>query len=246
MIPRVMFVVACSAAAMAAACGNDYRGAGALRANRATLQREVEGLRETVTRLERDHAFLPPGDVIIAVEERVVGELLTAQLPLDADIRQFHLRLVHAEVVFRDSQLIRLAGRLYRRDRPDLAADVSALGAIAAVRIDPATSVLEATVALDHIRIDKLAGLEQLLSEEALDELAFRARQEASGRLPVVRIPVRIQPTIDIPAVAVGPIRLEAASLPLRVSVSSVTAGQGRLWASVHIDAGHFTATGAR
>ena len=47
-----------------AACRDEFAGAGDLRAQRVVLEREVEGLREVVGRLERGAPMLPADDVV--------------------------------------------------------------------------------------------------------------------------------------------------------------------------------------
>lgn len=223
-----------------AACDNRFEGAGELRAAKASLQREVEGLRETVTRLERHETMLPLEDVAIAVEGALIRDIIDAQLPFDADIDTYHLRLSRADVAFQDSPILHLGGSLYRRDNPSLSADVTAVGGLQDVVIDKASSTLRASVVVDHIAIERLAGLESVLSDALLEELARTVRLQVADQLPTVQIPVMVQQTIELPRLRAGPIRLEAASLPLQVSVSRVVAGQGRLWIAVQIKPGDF------
>jgi hypothetical protein len=61
--------------------------------------------------------------------------------------------------------------------------------------------------------------------------------------LPPVQIPVKVQQSIDLPALTQGPVRIDGARMPLQVTVSQVVAGQGRLWIAVHFQAGDFVKT---
>jgi hypothetical protein len=223
-----------------AACDNRFEGAGELRAAKASLQREVEGLRETVTRLERHETMLPLEDVAIAVEGALIRDIIDAQLPFDADIDIYHLRLSRADVTFQDSPILHLGGSLYLRANPSLSADVTAVGAFQEVVIDKASSMLSASIVVDYIAIERLAGLESVLSGALLDELARTVRIQIADQLPTIQIPVKVQQTIELPRMVAGPIRLDAASLPLRVSVSRVVAGRGQLWIAVQIKPGDF------
>jgi len=84
-----------------------------------------------------------------------------------------------------------------------------------------------------------------VLSRSALDEVAREIRLSAAGKVPPIRIPVRIQQTVDIPKLTLGPIQLDAASLSLKASVSQVLTGTDRLWISIHFEPGDFVKTPA-
>ncbi len=59
-------------------------------------------------------------------------------------------------------------------------------------------------------------------------------RLQVKDQLPPIQIPVKVQQSIDLPAVTRGPVRIDGARMPLQVAVSQVVAGQGRLWIAVH------------
>lgn len=230
------------AALLAAACGGPP-GGGALHARKVVLAREAEGLRAVVSRLEQGGAALPEGDVVVSLDESLVRELLGTQLPLEADVERFRVSLDRAGVSFRGSPLVTLQGRFVVRDRPELFGSARILGALAGIRVDPATGTLHASVEADHVDLEKVAGLESYLGADTLDELARRVRGEIAGRLPDVTIPVRVQQRIEVPALTEGPVRIEGASLPLQVGVSSVLAVDGILWVSVSVQPGSFVKT---
>jgi hypothetical protein len=240
LLRQLPFCIVLATALTAAACDNPYAGRGELHARKVALQRQVEGLRDTVARLERNESVLPPDDVAVAVDDTVIRDIIAAQLPFDEDIDRYHIRLTSAEVTFQESQVVRLRGSIYRRDRPDLTAEVTVAGALDKIRIDEITSTLKARIAVDHIGIQKAAGLESVLSESALDELAQAVRLQIADRLPVIQIPVKVQRTIDLPAVELGPVRIDAASLPLQASVSRVIGGAGHLWIAIRVTPGEF------
>jgi hypothetical protein len=225
----------------AAACDRAYDGAGDLRAQRVVLEREVEGLREVVGRLERGEPLLPPDDVAIAVDDSAVRALILAQLPFEADVERFRVRLTDADVQFRGSPTLQLRGRLQVREQPDVTALVTLFGALDDIRVDRATSTLSATVAADHIALDEATGLAAYLSGATLDEAARRIRLAMRPQLPVIRIPVAVREQLDVPAVTDGPVRLAAFRLPLEAAVSQVVAARGRLWASVRVAPGEVT-----
>jgi hypothetical protein len=228
----------------ASGCGGTEE-AGELHARKKTLEREVKGLREVVARLDRGETALPPGDVVVAVEDGLLRKLLEAQLPLEADVDKFHVRLDKAQVVFRGSPLVTLEGQVGLRDQSGLEGELRLLGALDAIRLDPESGTLRAAIAIDHIDLKKVAGLEQLVSGATLDDLAQTLRQELAGRLPPVTIPVKVQQQIELPGLTTGPVRIDGASMPLEVEVSQVLAVGGTLWVAVHVQAGEFVKTSA-
>lgn len=245
---RAGLVAALAAMVAMAGCtrADDGAGAGDLRAQRVVLEREVEGLRAVVRRLERGQPLLPADDIAVAIDEAFVRDLVLAQLPFDADVDRFHVHLASVDVQFRGSPTLQLHGRIQVRDRPDVTAAVSLFGALDDLRIDAGRTTLHARLAADHLTIAEATGLAQYLSGETLDELARRVRIETGRQLPEVRIPVAVQQAIDLPAVTDGVVRLAAARLPLAASISQVVAARGRLWISVHVVPGAFEAPGSQ
>lgn len=238
-IGAAVFVCAFSASA----CKNRYKGAGELHARQVLLRREVEGLREVVARLERQEPMLPPDDMSIAITDGLVRDMIAAQLPLAADVGRFHVRLQDVEVAFRGNSVVRLLGTLHLLKLPALKAQVDVIGALEGLDIDPAAATLSARVAIDHLDIEKVTGLGSLLSGATLDEMARSIRLKIEGRLPRVQIPIRVQQTVDLPAITKGPVRIDGASLPLKVTVSQVMAVRGRLWVALHFEPGRMTKT---
>src|SRR5512144_117648 len=80
------------------ACKSRFEGGGDLRAQRVVLQREADGIRGGVSRLERGEPMLALEDVAIAIDDALVRDIIGAQLPFDADVDRFHLSLKEAEV----------------------------------------------------------------------------------------------------------------------------------------------------
>jgi hypothetical protein len=194
----------------ALSCRSRFEGGGGLRAQRVVLQR-------VVSRLERGEPMLPLDDVAIAIDDALVRDIIGAQLPFEADVDRFHLTLKEAEVHFKGSPIVRLRGSLFVRERPALEAAVTVIGALEDIRVEAASATLRAKVAVDHLGIEKAAGIESILSGA---------------------IPVKVQQGIDLPAVTRGPVRIDGARMPLQVAVSQVVAGQGRLWIAVHFQPG--------
>ena len=227
----------------ALACGSQFKGGGDLRAKKVVLKREVEGIREIVARLERGEPMLPLDDVAISIDDTFVRDLVAAQLPFDMDVDRFHLSLKEAEAQFRGSPVVRLRGALHLKEKPDLEATVNVIGALEDIQVDQSTSTLKARIAVDHIGIEKAAGIERVLAGSTLDEAARLVRLQIKDRLPPIQIPVKVQQSIDLPAVTNGPVRIDGARMPLQVAVSQVAAGQGKLWIAVHFQPGDLVKT---
>ena len=225
------------------ACDSKFKGGGDLRAQKVVLKREVDGLREAVARLEKGEPILPIDDVAIAIDDTLVRDLIAAQLPFEMDVDRFHVSLTEAEAQFRGSPVVRLRGALNVKKRPSLAAAVNVIGALEGIAVDPASGTLKARIAVDHIGIEKAAGIEQLLSGATMDEVARTVRLRIKDLLPPIQIPVKVQQSIDLPAVTTGPVRIDGATMPLQVAVSQVLAGRGLLWISVHFQPGDLVKT---
>ena len=225
------------------ACSRAYEGGGELRARKKVLEREVEALRDSVGRLERKEPLVPARDLAVGIDETLLQGVIAAQMPFVSRIREFQLTLEQAEVTFRGAPTVRLRGRLQREGRLDLEAVVNVAGALDSISVDGGRGALAAKIVVDHIGIEKAAGIESLLSGSTLDELARTIRLQLADQLPPIQIPVKVQQSIDLPAVTTGPVRIDGASMPIAANVSQVFAGQGRLWVAIHFEPGVLTKT---
>jgi hypothetical protein len=241
--PRLCASVCIALLSAAAGCHSEFEGGGALRARRVALQREVASLREAVARLERGEPLLPLEDVVVAIDDAMLRDLIVAQLPFEIEAKGFKATLTGAEVLFRGSPLVTLRGSGSPQNRSALAAAVTVTGALDDVKVDPATGTLRARISVDHLNIEQVAGLESLLSGATLDELARALRLQLADQLPEIQIPVKVQQGIELPTVDSGPVRIAGATMPLEVGVSRVFAGQGRLWISVRVRPGDLVKT---
>jgi hypothetical protein len=241
---RVGWCAAVVTVAIAASgCHDKYKAGGELHGREVVLRREVEGLRVLAARLERHEPMLPAGDAIVAIDDTLVRDMIRAQLPLDADVEGYHLRLERVDVSFRGSPVVRLQGTLHPLRQPSLEAEVEVIGALEQIEVVPGQSTLKSRIAIDHLGIAKAAGLESYLRGSTLDEVARELRIQIKDRIPVVQIPVNVQQVIALPAVTRGPARIDGAMLPLKAAVSQVVAVRGRLWIAVHFEPGVVTKT---
>jgi hypothetical protein len=102
---------------------------------------------------------------------------------------------------------------------------------------------MAAKIVVDHIGIEKAAGIEGIFSGSTLDEVARMIRLQLADKLPPIQIPVKVQQSIELPAVTNGPVRIHGASMPIAAHVSRVFAGQGRLWVAIHFQPGEMVKT---
>ncbi len=233
-------------AVLAAAWGCADRGARErdLEQRKVALGREVAGLRQLAAGLERAEPFVAPDDVIVAIDETLVRDLIAAQLPFETEVERFHVRLTGAEVRFHGSPVVHLHGEARLREGPAIAGTLSVLGAIEDITIDGTSGILRAKIAVDEISIEKAAGLEAWLSAGALDELAIRLRSGLVALLPPLEIPVSVRQRLELPAVTTGPVLIQAAAMPLRAAVTRVVAGRGTLWIGVRVQPGDVVPAG--
>lgn len=216
-----------------------------LQAQKAQLERELEGLRESVALLDQGTSIFPPSDIAIGIDQTLVRRLISGVLPFTIKVDPYTLLLDKVEVSFMGAPTVRLHGRVTRAGLLTLDGAATALGSLTDIEVDATSSTLGARISFDHLEIHEAAGLETLLSGSTLDDVAGRIRKEAASQLPALAIPVRVQQDFTLPAVTDGPVRLEAARLPVGARVSRVFATEGRLWVAIHLTLGSFTRTGA-
>jgi hypothetical protein len=236
--------MAMAAIALSAGCSRGGQEAADLHARMSVLEREVVGMREVARRLEGGEPALPDEDVIVALDESLVKEMLEAQLPFETEVDDYRIWLDQAEVRFRGSPGVTLRGGIALKDRPGLSGQVRVIGALERIEVNPETGVLEASVAIDHLDLIEVLGVEGVLGGSVLNTLAQTIRHQLDGRLPGITIPVKVEQGIELPSVTDGPVRIQGATMPLGVGVSRVLAGQERLWVAVHFEPGEFVRAG--
>jgi len=223
------------------ACEDDdrYEGAGALREQQVVIEREVNGLRDIAARIDAGEPLFPASDIVVAVDDTFVQELLSAELPLEIAVESFRVSLTGVKVAFNGAPLIELQGHVVREGSVAVEGDVRVLGALSDLAIDAEASVLRASVAVDHLAIDRVSGLEAFVRGSTLDEVARTIRLQMASRLPTLQLPIAIQQTITVPGLTEGPVTISAARLPLTASVSRMLAGRGRLWVALNVGVGN-------
>lgn len=222
------------------ACGGESTDGGQLHATKVVLERQVEGLRTLVARMEDGASVVPPDDVVVAIDQELIRDLIMAQLPIEVAAGLYQVWLDEVEVTFEGSLLVTLRGGIAVRMLPFLSGSVRLFGTLEDVRVDEASGTLRTSVAIDHLDLVELAGLERLLPQGRRDELARTVRLQLDGRIPEISLPVEVSQSVDLPAVTDGPIRIQGARLPLEVAVSEVLAGPGQLWVAIRVSPGEF------
>jgi len=163
---------------------------------------------------------------------------VSARLPITIASAPYRVTLTAAEVGFSGAPIVRLRGTIARDGVVTLEAAASLIGALSDIEIDRTTSTLRATITADHLDIERVTGIEAILSGASLDDVARLLRRAVAEQLPTIEIPVRVQEDISLPDVTQGPVRLSAARLPIKAMVSRVVAAERRLWISLQVDIG--------
>lgn len=222
------------------ACAREdpYEGADAYREQQVVLEREVQGLRDIISRLDAGDALLPASDIIVAVDDTFVQELLSAELPLEIAVESFRISLTGVKVAFAGAPLVELRGHVVREGVVAVEGDVRVIGALSELVIYTESSMLRASVAVDHIAIDRVSGLDAFVSGSTLDEVARTIRLQMASRLPTLKIPIAVQQWVNVPGLTEGPVTISPARLPLNASISRTLAGRGRLWVALHVEVG--------
>jgi hypothetical protein len=236
--------IALAIGVLATGCKAD-RGEGALHAQLTAREREAEGLRASLARSDRGEPILPEDAVVVSVSESVIKEFVDAQLPFEVEAGSFKVSLAQADAVFKGSPAVNLTGAIAPTGHPDLVGEVRAQGALEDIKVDPESGTLRAIVAIDHVDLVKMAGLEKFIGAGSLDALARTVRKHLEGHVPEVQIPVKIEQGIELPSVTQGPVLIQGARMPLEVAAADVFAGGGLLWVAVKVVPGELVKTAA-
>jgi hypothetical protein len=211
----------------------------------ATLERQVQGLTALLAEAEAGALFPDaPDRVLVLVDQALVQRLLTALTPSEHVVAdRYHVVVTGARVVFEDGlALVRLDGRasLAGVAESDVFADLTVVGDLELPLEQQKRDVLRARIhvlAVDARQVTVGARSER--AEELVEDLS-RTKLEAFAALASsLEIPVRQEQEVTIPAVGPeGPVRIAAASLPLRLALLSVRAFHGKLWIATRASIG--------
>jgi len=220
-------------AALAVGCGEHT-----IVAEEAILERQIAALEELVERAERG-ALLPEGDLVVSVDEEWTRSVLALELPREEILAEtYRVRVDAADVRFRDGLgLVRVDGRVSpaREQTDSVFADLSVWGSFDVVELDRASGVLRGRVRPLAFEVRDVALLvTNPLGRQLVEELGREQIDTFSALGLSVEIPVRLDQTLELPGLGPdGPVQFPGARLPLSLSVSGMTALDGRLWVSV-------------
>jgi len=211
----------------------------------ATLERQLQGLTGLVAEAEAGALFPDaPDRVLVLVDQGLIQNLLTALTPSEHVVaNRYRVVVTGARVVFQDGfALVRLDGRasLAGVAESDVFADLSVAGDLELPLEQQKRDVLNARIhvlAVDARQVTVGARSEK--AEELVEELGRTKLEEFAALASSLEIPVRQEHEVTIPAVGPqGPVRIAAASLPLRLALLSVRAFHGKLWIAMRASIG--------
>ena len=203
----------------------------------ATLERQVQGLAGLVAEA-KEGALFPdaPDRVLVLVDQGLIQRLLTALTPSEHVVAdRYHVVITGARVAFEDGfALVRLDGRATFAGiaESDVFADLTVVGDLELPSDQRKRDVLTARIHILAVDAREVAVVARSRRAEALvEELGRTKLEEFAALASSLEIPVRQEHEITIPAVGPeGPVRIAAASLPLRLTLLGVRAFHGKLW----------------
>lgn len=210
-----------------------------LSAREAVLLRQRQGLDALIARAGRGPLIPLSGDhAVVIVDQELVRSLLGALVPAEHLIAgRYRVQVANATVAFEDGfALVRLDGRASMAGaEAEVFTDISVFGDLEVLRAQPTSEVLEArihVVAVEARRVDMLVEASQ--AEDLVEELGKTKLEEFAVLASSLQIPVRQELAFQVPAVGPqGPVRIEAATVPFRLTVLDVMAFHGKLFISM-------------
>lgn len=204
------------------------------------LERQCRGLQGLVAGARS--GTLPVFEqVLVAVHQDLVRDLVRSRLPFERVIQgRYRVRITTADVRFEDGlALVRLGGRGSFADRPEAEAfvDVEVAGSLEILDLDRASGVLRGRVRLIGVAAHRVGvmGVNPPV-EKLVEDLGRQQLASFDSLWAPVEIPVRLRQQVDLPAV--GPdegVTIDAATIPLVMTVARVVAFDQRLWISVDV-----------
>lgn len=221
-------------------CGRIHHHETAASAEAAVLDRRRQGL-AALTAAARRGPLLPFDKVLVVADERLVRDVVAASLPFERVVGdRYRVRVTRAEVHFEDGfGLVRLDGDASFADRSadEARADLTVYGELDVVGLDPRSGLLRGQVkviAVDARKVDVM-GVRAVVVEHLVEELGREQLEAFSALASRIEIPVRLEQEVALPAVGPGEVRIDAATIPLKVAVADVKAFRGKLWVSVDV-----------
>lgn len=206
------------------------------------LQQQIEGLTRLARSTEKA-GLLPKDKLVVAVSERLANNLARLALPQQQLVAgRYRVLLEKADVRFRDEQgSVRFDGRIGAATSAgqEFFAELTLFGVVDTVEVDRRTGVLRCNVAIVDFALKRFDGYgDSEMGRLLLAQLGRQGVDVLKTLAFPIEIPVRLEQEILLKGVAgEGPVKLQPASLPLRLSVADVAAHAGRLWVAVDVTA---------
>jgi hypothetical protein len=209
---------------------------------KAILERQNQGLRELIVEAENG-TLLPEDRFLIGIDEKVIGDALRLQLPMERPLgERFIVHLDSATVLLQDKfGFITLDGDIHRPETPDRRNSVRIHGGLGDIAVDSTTNRLSVKIAVDRIELRNVGLLDRVLGAGGKKFISEKGRDLLQDELPTLQVPVALAQNIRIPAIREGPIELDSLAVPLNLSVERVLAAGGKLWVTLHAEIGHVT-----
>ena len=237
---RLLLIALSATLAASVACRPKPSGPKRIMAMEMVLNRQIEGLRELVDRAEKGTLF-PKDKLVVSVHEDLVKDVAQLALPREQIVDdKYRIVVEKIDVRFRDRWgSVRMDGRigLAGEQKEDVYADVAIFGFLDAVEVDPETGTLKGQVRPIGVELQKLevfgVGVRQMIESFALQQ----AERLEKVTFPLT-LPVRLENKIRIKGTTEGPVRLQSAEFPLRITVADVIALDRKLWVFLDVQAG--------
>jgi hypothetical protein len=239
--PRPLALAVCLAVLLPA-CRRESLEAARDRAADSLLTTEIADLESLIAKAETGQ-LVTRDRIAIGVAEETVKALLDASLPQEqtlGDRVQVQLRVEAAQPFFRGNNAALVFQARARGVKTGATARLELGGRLVNFRIDKGR--LTAGVALVHFKV-----LETSLHEIASDALErlLRENPKALARLmPGLEVPVHLEPSIDIPGLAEGPVVTRGGVLPFEMTLAEVIPVGQRLWMLLDVKAGPWRRAG--
>ena len=205
-------------------------------AGEAVLERRIVALKRLLADMGAG-PLVPPDDVLVVVDQRLVQNLLDAVLPVEHLLQDKYLiELREAWVEFEDGfALVRLRGRASLAQDLKTGVEITVFGAFIVEGFEPTSGILHGrveVVAVDVERVD-VRGISAPL-ERLVEDLGREKLESYGALLGDIEVPVRLEHEIVVPGLGpAGGVRIAPLRLPLKVAISAVRAFGGKLWLSV-------------
>ncbi len=212
-----------------------------LRFERRVEAQRLINLRGYASR-ERLGAFLPPGDVQLAIRESLLQDILARSLPIREKFEggKFEARLDKAILDLGDGlATITLLGhgRMVGPNASPLEADLKLETHIDVVEFRPDVGTLRAGLAITAAHVIRARGtVGGPLANPAARYFSSLKVEDWNRQRPTLEIPIRVEQEITLPPIQ-GDFSVDSCRIPLVVGVSALTVLQDRLVISLALGA---------